>query len=36
MVLDSTGHHHYSYWAKSKYPDELAAYVAAMKLISTE
>lgn len=35
-TLDSTGHHRYSYWSKSKYPDELAAYTATMKLISTE
>ena len=35
-TLDSTGHHRYSYWSKSKYPDEMAAYAATMKLISTE
>lgn len=36
VTLDSTGHHRYSYWHKAKYPDEIAAYVAALKLINGE
>ena len=36
VTLDSTGHHRYSYWGKNKYPDELAAYTAAQKMLDGE
>ena len=28
VVLDSKGHHRYSYWMKDQYPDELSVYMA--------
>jgi hypothetical protein len=36
VTLDSTGHHRYSYWGKNIYPDELAAYMAAQKMLDGE
>ena len=36
VTLDSAGHHRYSYWGKNRYPDALAAYVAAQKMIDGE
>ena len=36
VTLDSTGHHRYSYWGKNRYPDELAAYTAAQKMLDGE
>lgn len=36
VTLGRDGKHRYSYWHKAKYPDEIAAYVAATKLINGE
>lgn len=36
VTLDSKGKLRYSYWLKDKYPDQIAAYVAATKLINGE
>lgn len=36
VALDSKGKLRYSYWTKDKYPDQIAAYMAALKMINGE
>jgi hypothetical protein len=36
VTLYGAGQHRYSYWGKNIYPDELAAYTAAQKMLDGE